>query len=67
MALRVYFCILKVHAESILVLFFFLNMHFSWISCVVHLDILGTLMGGFLVTKPKFLKERFGMEGGESF
>lgn len=62
MALAVYFCIFKVHAKSF---FFFLNaFQLDFIECVVHLDILGTLMGVFLVTKMKSLKERF-WGGGE--
>lgn len=62
MARAVYFCIFKVHAKSF---FFFLNaLQLDFIDCVVHLDILGTLMGVFLVTKMKFLKENFWGVGG---
>lgn len=62
MARAVYFCIFKVHAKSF---FFFLNaFQLDFIDCVVHLDILGTLMGVFLVTKMKFLKENFWGGGG---
>lgn len=43
--------------------FFFNAFRLDFIECVVHLDILGTLMGVFLVTKTKFLKE--GLRGGE--
>lgn len=38
--------------------FFLKAFWLDFIECVVHLDILGTLMGVFLVTKTKFLKER---------